>query len=140
MSEQSKEDLKELLKFAEQNLESLQHENALLSQSFHDMMEAHKMEAEQMVQLTEQIWALEEALNSSSEGKEKALAQLGLMKMKLIAVQSQMKETLEAASKNASRMELAARVYEMSSISELSEIDRQLEAFNEAIAPGKLVK
>lgn len=141
--------LQELLLAAEKRFETLQQENELLklenealqsenmnlSQSFFDLMEAQKMESEQMVQLNEQIWALEEALQMS---KEKALEQMAKMKEKFNTMNSFMSETLEAANKNASRVELAARVFEMSQVTDVEDIDKQLAEFNEQLEPGKL--
>jgi hypothetical protein len=152
----SKTQLTELLKVTEEKFEKLLQENQSLqeakqtlqqvneasqleiqnlSQSFFDLMEAQKMEAEQMVQLSEQVWALEEALAMS---REKALEQMGSMKSKFTAMNDYMKDTLEAATQNASRMELAARVYEMSQVTDLSDIDKQLADFNDQLKPGTL--
>jgi len=131
----SKDDLKACLKAAEQKLEDLYRENQELSQAYQDNIESQMAETEQMVQLTEQIWKLEEALAMS---QEKAMAQLQLMKGKFNEVQAHMQETLKAASDNASRMELAARVYEMSAVAKIDEIDDQIAEFNEKLAPGKL--
>ncbi len=119
----------------QQEIEALQLENQNLSQSFFELMDAQKAESEQMVQLTEQIWALEEALAIS---REKALEQMAAMKEKFNAMNDYMKDTLDAATKNASSMELAARVYEMSQVAEIDDLDKQLSDFNEQLQPGKL--
>jgi archaellum component FlaC len=119
----------------QQEIEALQQENQNLSQSFFDLMDAQKIESEQMVQLNEQVWALEEALAMS---REKALEQMASMKSKFNAMNDYMQDTLEAATKNASRMELAARVYEMSQVTDINDIDKQLSEFNEQLKPGKL--
>jgi len=116
-------------------IDALRQENENLSQSFFELMDAQKLESEQMVQLTEQIWALEEALAMS---REKAMEQMGIMKSKFNSMNDYMKDTLEAAAKNASRIELAARVYEMSQITDLDEIDEKIADFNEQLKPGKL--
>jgi len=138
----SESQLKQLLQVAEEKLEALlqdnqalQQENQNLSQSFFDLMEAQKLESEQMVQLTEQIWALEEAL---AQSQEKAMEQLAKMKDKFNSMNEYMKDTLEAASQNASRMELAARVYEMSQVADVNDFDKQLVDFNNQLKPGKL--
>ena len=138
----SENQLKELLQVAEEKLaallqekQALQQENQNLSQSFFDLMEAQKLESEQMVQLSEQIWALEEAL---AQSQEKAMEQLGKMKDKFNSMHSYMTDTLEAATQNASRMELAARVYEMSQVADIDDIDKQLAEFNNQLKPGKL--
>jgi len=127
MSEERK-----LLKLAEERLRKLQEENDHLSSSFFELMDAQQIEAEQMVQLTEQLWALEEALALS---KEKALEQMALMKSKLESVNEYVKDTLDAASKNASSVELAARVYEMGQIADVDDIDVKIAEFNENLEP-----
>ena len=119
----------------QQEIEALKLDNQSLSQSFFDLMDAQKLESEQMVQLTEQIWALEEALAMS---REKAMEQMAIMKSKFNSMNDYMKDTLDAATKNASRIELAARVYELSQIAELNDIDQQLAEFNKNLKPGKL--
>jgi len=145
----SEDDLQKLLVTAELKFGELKHENNVLqqeidalkldnqslSQSFFDLMDAQKLETEQMVQLTEQIWALEEALAMS---REKAMEQMAIMKTKFNSMNDHMKDTLDAATKNASRIELAARVYELSQIAELDDIDQQLAEFNKNLKPGKL--
>jgi hypothetical protein len=119
----------------QEEITALKLENENLSQSFFELMDAQRMEAEQMVQLTEQIWSLEEALALS---REKALEQMEIVKSKFNSMNDYMKDTLEAATQNASRMELAARVYELSQISNISDIDEQLADYNENLKPGKL--
>jgi len=121
---------KKLLKIAEEKLHQLQEENVNLSASFFELMEAQKSEAEQMVQLTEQLWALEEAL---AQSKEQAMIQMALMKSKIESVNTYVKDTLDAASNNASRMELAARVYEMGQIADTDEIDKQIVEYNQKL-------
>ena len=121
---------RQLLKIAEEKLSQLQQENEHLSSSFFELMEAQKFEAEQMVQLTEQLWALEDAL---AQSKEKAMAQMGLMKSKMESVNSYVQEALEAASQNASSVELAARVYELGQIADVDDIDKKIAEFNENI-------
>jgi len=125
MSEERK-----LLRLAEERLRQLQEENEHLSSSFFELMDAQQVESEQMVQLTEQLWALEAALALS---KEKALEQMGLMKSKLESVNEYVKDTLDAASKNASSVELAARVYEMGQIADVDDFDQKIAEFNEKL-------
>jgi|GEM_PF-1026079 len=127
--------LQQEIQAQKEEIEALQLENQNTSQSFFELMDAQKLESEQMVQLTEQIWALEEALAMS---REKAMEQMSTMKTKFNAMNDYMQDTLEAASNNASRMELAARVYEMSQVTKIDGIDQQLNDFNEQLKPGKL--
>lgn len=130
----TKEELKACLKAVEQKLEAMNQENQKLAQAYHENMEAQMAEAEQMVQLTEQIWKLEEALAMS---QEKAMAQLQLMKGKFNAMQTHMQDTLKAAADNASSMELAARVYEMHEVVNVKSLDEQIAEFNQQIGNDK---
>ncbi len=135
--DKSKDEITRLLHIAEEKLIQLHQEKEEFSKAYYELMEGHKAEAEQMVQLTEQIWALEEALAMS---REEAMAQLGKMKLKFNEMNEHMQATLEAAAQNASSMELAARVYEMSQTTDLDDIDKQINEFNQQLKPGTLGK
>jgi len=136
--EQSKEDLKKLLKDAEDKIVELQTENAQMAQSFSEMLDAQQIEAQQMAELSEQVWALEDALSAANQDKDEILNKLNALNKALSAVQKHMTDTLEAASKNASRMEIAARVYEMAASSEAAELDKMVEEYNARLQDGKL--
>lgn len=127
-------ELKELLRLAEARIEGLLADNASLSQAYSDLMEAQKLETAQIVSLTEQIWALEEALQSTSSEKENALAMLSMFKNRFQALRDQATETLQAAAKNASRLELASRVYDIAIATEEEEIERMTREYNERLA------
>lgn len=135
---QSTDDLKKLLKTAEDKIVCLQAENQSLAQSFGEMLDAQKHEAAQMAALSEQIWALEDALKSSSQEKNEALNKLTALKKTICAVQKQMTETLEAAARNASRVEIAARVYEMATSSEAAALDKMIREYNASLQAAKL--
>lgn len=83
-----------------------------------------------MVQLTEQLWKLEAAL---AQSQEQAMFQMQLMKSKMELLNTFVKDTLKAANNNASRMEMAARVYEMGRISDVAKIERQMARYNKDI-------
>jgi len=134
MNNTKEKELEVCLKAVELKLEAMNQENQKLAQAYHENMKAQMAEAEQMVQLTEQIWKLEEALAMS---QEQAMAQLQLMKGKFSAMQSHMQDTLKAAADNASSMELAARVYEMHEVAGLKSLDEQIAEFNQQITGQK---
>ncbi|MCW9040034.1 MAG: hypothetical protein OQJ76_06005 [Rhodospirillales bacterium] len=129
MSEKVAE-LKELLRAAEKQIESLRGELGNYAQMVDDLMVAQRHETEQMVQMTEQIWALEEALASTSQEREKALALAASLKGGIDSIRNRMTQTLEAAEKDASRLEIAARVYEMAAASEIEDVDKMFAEFN----------
>ncbi len=119
MSEDEKDaDLKDLLRTAEKQIEELHAQVIAQAENNALLMDAQRAEAEQMVQLTEQIWSLEEALASTNAEKDEILARLSQLRSTVEILQRDINNTLEAATKNASQLELAARVYEMSSLTE----------------------
>jgi predicted nucleotide-binding protein (sugar kinase/HSP70/actin superfamily) len=124
------DDLRSLLKAAEHRIEEVVQENQSLSRAYHDMMEGQKLEVEQMVRLTEQLWVLEEALAKTGQEKQEVLDALSSLKSRFELLRAQATHTLEAASANASRLELAARVYEMAKTAEMDELDKRLAAYN----------
>ncbi|MBF0333022.1 MAG: hypothetical protein HQL40_05145 [Alphaproteobacteria bacterium] len=127
-------EMKDLLRLAEARIEELAADNASLSQAYSDLMEAQKLETAQLVALTEQIWALEEALQSTSSEKDSALGMLAMFKSRFQALRDQATETLQAAAKNASRLELAARVYDIAIATEEEELERMTREYNERVA------
>ncbi len=124
-------ELKQLLRDAEAKIAELAADHLNMAQAYHELMQAQKAETQQIVELTEQIWALEEALAGAHGEKGKALEALKAMKKKLEVLRNQAKATLEAAAANASRLELAARVYELAKVTEQQdELDRRIAEFN----------
>jgi len=134
MEEKSPEKLIELLVQAENASNLLKTENENLSQAYYGLLDAQKQETEQMVQLMEQVWALEEALSKS---QEEALAQFNKFKERFVSLHEQMKEALAVAETNPDGLELAARVYEMSQAAEPYDLDAEMKAFNERLLQGK---
>jgi|GEM_PF-2084287 len=119
MSEDEKvADLKDLLRTAAKHIEELHAQVEAQAANNSHLMDAQRAEAEQMVRLTEQIWSLEEALASASAEKNDVLNHLSQLRGTIESLQRHVSNTLEAAMKNASRLELAARVYEMSALTE----------------------
>ncbi|MGB0683797.1 MAG: hypothetical protein ACPGOV_13875 [Magnetovibrionaceae bacterium] len=121
--------LKELLKSAEEQIVHLNEELGHYQALQNDLLIAQQATDEQMVQMTEQVWQLEEALSETLKDNADALAIIERLRGNMTTVQKQMRETLEAAKQNASRVEMAARVYEMASSQTLSEDDRMAEEY-----------
>ena len=128
------DDLRALLKAAEVRIEQVMKENENLNQAYHDLMDSQKGELEQMVHLSEQIWILEDALARASGEKEEAIYSLLEFKRTFDILRKQAEQTLEAATSNASRLELAARVYEMASeVRATDALDRKIALYNAKI-------
>jgi len=116
-SNPEKSSLKVLLKAAETHIVTLQEDNAALRADLNNMIEAQALETEQMVQLSEQLWKLEEALMSTTAEKEVALMMLQNLKSNVDRIRSYAEETLSAAKTNkATRLSMAAKVYEIKSM------------------------
>lgn len=118
-------DYKALLKGAETHIVSLQDENAALKDDLNNMIEAQAVETEQMVQMSEQLWKLEEVLMSTTQEKEVALMMLNTLKNNVTRIQSYAEETLNAVKENnTSRMTMAAQVYEIKSMVETLKLEK----------------
>ena len=131
------DDLKGLLKTAEDRIIELGQENEGLSNAYYELMEAQKAEMDQMLKLSEQIWQLEDALSKVAFEKDAVLETLAHLKQHFDVMKKQAQMTLEAAASNASRLELAARVYEMASLTEAGDLDQRIAAYNAALANRK---
>lgn len=130
----NEDDLRQLLRNAEQKITELVAENQGLAQAYSDLMEAQRHETEQLVRMSEQMWKLEEALAATSTTKEELLSMLGKMKSQFRTLKEQADAALKAASANASRLELAARLYEIAAVDAPDELDRQMAAYNAKLA------
>ena len=110
-------DYKELLRGAETHILSLQQENESLQADLCNMIEAQAHETEQMVQMSEQLWKLEEALMSATQEKDVALMLLNNLKDNVDRIKSYAESTLDSVKQNkASRLTMAAQVYEIKSM------------------------
>lgn len=133
-------DLIHLLAQAEAKASKLAEENRQLSQAFDDVLRAQHHEAMQLAEVTEQLWAAQEALTNVQADKDKVLAMLGAMSGKLTKIQRQVKETQEAAVKGVSGLEIQARLYEIKAAVEVDPVDEMVRAYNEKLkgkAPAK---
>ena len=111
--------LKAILKVAEGEMISLHAENSSLKAEINGLFEAQKFEAEQMVQLTEQIWALEEALQDSTRERDEILSLVSNLKSGMEKISEVAQKTLAAAEEEEStRSELAVQIYDIKSIAD----------------------
>ncbi|MGB0672108.1 MAG: hypothetical protein ACPGNT_11485 [Rhodospirillales bacterium] len=123
--------LKKLLRTAEQQIVDQARELEQYQTLYQDLMAAQQATDEELVRLTEEIWTLEEALTSTSSENEQALALIRRLRGNIAAVQKQMHDALDAAQNNASRIEMAARVFEMASTPALTEDEKLARQFEE---------
>ena len=69
---ETKPDLIELLAQAEAKASKLQQENQQLAQAFDDMLKASEQEALQLAELSEQLWAAQDALAAAASSRDDA--------------------------------------------------------------------
>lgn len=113
------EKYKELLKTAEERIVQQQEENAALQGDLEGMLQAQAVETEQMVQMSEQLWKLEEALMSTTDEKDTALMMLQNLKTNVERIKTYAEDTLTSVKQNkASRLAMAAQVYEIKSLAD----------------------
>jgi len=119
-------DHKILLKAAETHIVTLQEENEALKADLNNMIEAQALETEQMVQMSEQLWKLEEALMSTTQEKDVALLMLQSLKSNMTRIQTYAEETLSAVKQNkTSRLTMAAQVYEIKSLADTHGLEKK---------------
>lgn len=110
-------DHKALLKAAEAKIVELQRQNTDLQSDLQNMIDAQAVETEQMVQLSEQLWKLEEALMSTTNEKDAALMLVKSLKSNVERIKSYAEASLKSVKeRKASRLTMAAQVYEIKSM------------------------
>ncbi len=120
------DDPKQLLKIAQDQILALQQDNESLQADLNSVLEAQALETEQMVQMSEQLWKLEEALMSETSDKEAALMMLQNLKTNVDRIKSFAEDSLSAVkTKNASRLGLAVQVYEIKSMVDTLGLDKK---------------
>lgn len=120
------DDPKQLLKIAQDHILALQQDNESLQGDLNSVLEAQALETEQMVQMSEQLWKLEEALMSETSDKEVALMMLQNLKTNVDRIKSFAEDSLSAVkTKNASRLDLAVQVYEIKSMVDTLGLDKK---------------
>lgn len=117
---------KNLLKIAQDQILALQQDKAALQADLNGVLEAQTLETEQMVQMSEQLWKLEDALMSETSDKEVALMMLQNLKSNVDRIKSLAEESLSAVkTKKTSRLNLAVQVYEIKSMVDTLNLDKK---------------
>jgi len=117
---------KALLKAAETHIVALQEDNEALKADLNNMIEAQALETEQMVQMSEQLWKLEETLMSTTEEKDLAMMMLQSLKSNVDRIRSYAEDTLTSVKENkATRLTMAAQVYEIKSMVETLDLKKK---------------
>lgn len=117
---------KALLKTAEERIVALHRDNESLRADLDSVLQAQALETEQMVQMSEQLWKLEEALMNTTGEKEAALLLLQSLKGNLDRIKFYAEDTLSALKQNkTSRLAMAAQVYEIKSMVETLKLEKK---------------
>lgn len=115
-----------LLKAAETTIVDLYEQNEALRSDLATVLEAQALETEQMVQMSEQLWKLEEVLMSTTDEKDTALMLLQSLKVNVDRIKSYAEDTLlSVKERNASRLTMAAQVYEIKSMVETLGLEKK---------------
>jgi hypothetical protein len=129
----SKLELIHLLAQAESKATKLAEENRQLAEALDQVVQAQHVESMQLAEVSEQLWAAQEALANAEADREKVLSMLSAMSGKLEVVQRQVKETQEAAVKGVSGLEIQARLFEIKSVVEVDPLEEMTRAYNEKL-------
>lgn len=136
MSEPTK-DYKELLRLAEEHIGHLSEENAHLNSFVNGLMEAQQREAEQMAALTEQMLEMEDTLFEAARENADLEAMLVKFRSGMTRLQSHLNETLDSIKNNASRVEIAGKLYEIAALSDEELLDRRTAEYNARIMSSR---
>lgn len=117
---------KALLKAAKEKIVALHKDNESLRADLDSVLQAQALETEQMVQMSEQLWKLEEALMNTTGEKEAALMLLQSLKSNLDRIKLYAEDTLSTLKQNkTSRLTMAAQVYEIKSMVETLKLEKK---------------
>jgi len=110
--------LKELLKTAEAQIVQLQGEKQELDAYLGDLMEQQKMEAEEMVRLTEEIWKLEELLKDVSAERDDVRLLLEGLCEDMEKIRDVAAESLKATTDKKSILNMAVKFYDVKTLAD----------------------
>ncbi|PCI37926.1 MAG: hypothetical protein COB46_12535 [Rhodospirillaceae bacterium] len=109
---------KELLKAAETQIVQLQNDKEAQEDFINDLMESQKLEAEELVRLTEQVWKLEAALEEvSAERDDVRMLLLGL-RDDMVRIRDVAAESLKSAIDKKSLLNMAAKFYDVKTLAD----------------------
>lgn len=127
-------DYKALLRLAEEHIAHLAEENASLNTFINSLMEAQQREAEQMAVLTEQMLEMEDTLFEAAKENADLEAMLVKFRSGMTRLQGHLNETLDSIKNNASRVEIAGKLYEVAALSDEELLDRRTAEYNARIS------
>lgn len=108
----------ELLKSAESQIVNLQDENQKLNDYINDLMQQQKLEAEEMVRLTEQVWKLEEVLEDVAAERDDVRLLLQGLREDMERIRDVAAETLKSTHDKQSLLNMAVKFYDVKTLAD----------------------
>ena len=112
------EDVRALLRAAEKQIVELQKEKQDLDGYLDGLMEQQKMEAEEMVRLTEQVWKLEEALGDVAAERDDVRLLLDGLREDMEKIRDVAAESLKATTDKKSIINMAVKFYDVKTLAD----------------------
>jgi len=111
-------DIKKLLKSAEEQIVHLQEEKKGFEEYIDGLMQQQKMEAEEMVRLTEQVWKLEGVLEDVSAERDDVRLLLQGLRSDMEKIRDVAAETLRGAKDKKSILNMAVKFYDVKTLAD----------------------
>jgi len=111
-------DIKKLLKAAEEQIVHLQEEKKEFEDYIDGLMQQQKMEAEEMVRLTEQVWKLEAVLEDVSAERDDVRLLLQGLRSDMEKIRDVAAATLRGAKDKKSILDMAVKFYDVKTLAD----------------------
>lgn len=108
----------ELLKAAEAQIVKLQEENRAQGDHINELMESQKLEAEEMVRLTEQVWKLEELLADVIAERDDVRLLLQGLREDMEKIRDVAAETLKSTKSKEAILDMAVKFYDVKTLAD----------------------
>lgn len=109
---------KELLRAAEVQIVHLQEDKENQDAFINDLMESQKLEAEELVRLTEQIWKLEAALEDVAAERDDVRLLLMGLRDDMVKIRDVAAESLKSATDKQSILNMAVKFYDVKTLAD----------------------
>ena len=109
---------KELLRAAEVQMLQIQEEKKNQDDFINELMESQKLEAEELVRLTEQVWKLEAALKEVAAERDDVRLLLMGLRDDMEKIRDVAAESLKAATDKKSLLNMAVKFYDVKTLAD----------------------
>lgn len=111
-------DVKDLLRVAETQIVQFQKDKQAQDEFITDLMESQKLEAEELVRLTEQVWKLEAALEDVAAERDDVRMLLMGLRDDMVKIRDVAAQSLKAATDKKSLLNLAVKFYDVKTLAD----------------------